>query len=282
MGGLRKDLRITFVCMLIVALSLAGIFPFSGFWSKDAILTATLQAGGLGADLLYVLGLATALATAFYSMRMIGLIFYGKKSENIEKIEHHEVDHGVHEAPRSMWIPYSILAGATIVIGVLAPFFLESKLGNLFSGYLSQWGINSPYTFDLSKDALSLGVGLSVALVGLLIGYLAYIRRSINLVSIVESNRLIQSFHTFFVHRWYINAFYYKLFVYPVQKGSLLIFNSFEKKVIDPINIGATNFGGSISDALKKIQTGVEEEYLLAFGIGIVMLVILLFAFGAI
>ena len=95
MGGLRKDLRITFVCMLIVALSLAGIFPLSGFWSKDAILTATIQAGGLGADLLYILGLATALATAFYSMRMIGLIFYGKKSENIEKIEHHVGEHGV-------------------------------------------------------------------------------------------------------------------------------------------------------------------------------------------
>ena len=180
-----------------------------------------------------------------------------------------------------MWIPYSILAGATVVIGVLAPFFFEPKLGNLFSGYLSQWNINSPYTFDLSKDALSLGIGLSVALAGLLIGYLAYIRRSISPAAIIESSGLIQAFHNFFVHRWYINAFYYKVFVYPVEKGSVFIFNSFEKKVIDPINIGATDFGGSISDALKKIQTGVEEEYLLAFGMGIVMLVILLFAFGA-
>ena len=108
MGGLRKNLRITFVSMLIVALSLAGIFPLSGFWSKDAILSAATKAGDIGLAL-YVLGVVTALMTAFYSVRMIGLIFYGDKSPNLQKLES-EHEHGLHEAPATMWMPYSILA----------------------------------------------------------------------------------------------------------------------------------------------------------------------------
>ncbi|MGI0078696.1 MAG: NADH-quinone oxidoreductase subunit 5 family protein, partial [Nitrososphaerales archaeon] len=73
MGGLRKHMKITFVSMLIVALSLAGLPPFSGFWSKDSILGASLQAGGISI-IFYVIGTVTALMTAFYSIRLIGLI----------------------------------------------------------------------------------------------------------------------------------------------------------------------------------------------------------------
>ncbi|MHB8566751.1 MAG: NADH-quinone oxidoreductase subunit 5 family protein [Nitrososphaerales archaeon] len=276
MGGLRKDLKITFAAMLIVALSLAGIFPFSGFWSKDTILTAASQAGPAGL-VLYVLGLATALATAFYSMKIIGLIFFGKKSENLVKVEEH---HKLTEAPASMWIPFSIMAGATLVIGLAAPFFFESSLGALFSGYLAQFGINSPFTLSFAGDIIPLATSLSISVIGLVLGYLAYIRRSINPAKIVASNPIVKSIHSFFVHRWYINAVYYKVFVYPVAKSSNWLYENFEQKVIAPVNYGATDLGGSISDALRKLQTGVEEEYALAFGIGIALLVILLLLFG--
>ena len=123
MGGLGKDLRITFIAMLIVALSLAGIVPLSGFWSKEAILGAAEQAGGVGIGL-WILGLVTALMTAFYSMRMIGLIFYGDKSANLQKVEAEHSGHGIHEAPYSMMIPYLILGGRTVAVGLLAPVYL--------------------------------------------------------------------------------------------------------------------------------------------------------------
>jgi len=282
MGGLRRDLKITFISMFIVALSLAGIFPLSGFWSKDAILSATSQAGGPVATLLYLLGLATALATAFYSMRMIGLIFFGEKSQNMTKIESHEGHHAVHESPPSMWISYTVLAGATVVIGLLAPFFFEPRLGSLFSSYLSQFGISSAYSLNFGKDLVPIGSSLGLAVLGVVVGYLAYVRKSINPESIIESSVVLRYFYTFFEHRWYINAFYYKVFVYPVEKGANVIFKSFEQKVIEPINIGATDLGGSISDGLRKLQSGIEEEYALAFGIGIAMLVLLLVFFGQI
>ncbi|MCL5067485.1 MAG: hypothetical protein M1368_03925, partial [Thaumarchaeota archaeon] len=77
-------------------------------------------------------------------------------------------------------------------------------------------------------------------------------------------------------------AIYYKVFVFPIRWGSAKLYNSFEKKVIEPINIGATDVGRSVSDAFQRLETGVEEEYVLAFGIGLVLLIVLLVIFGQI
>jgi NADH-quinone oxidoreductase subunit L len=286
MGGLRKDLKITFISMLIVALSLAGIFPLSGFWSKEAILSAATQAGALGIGL-YVLGLVTALMTAFYSMRMIGLIFYGDKSENLLKLEEEGENEGGHhlikEAPFSMSIPFMILAGATVAVGIAAPIFLQEKLGTLFAAYLNAlpyFGLAVTYSVNYLADIVPLSIGLAVSVIGVLIGYVAYIRRSVHPEAVVESSPITYSFYNFFSHRWYINAIYYKVFVYPVKSGSVWLFNNFERKIIEPVNIGATDIGGDISDAMQKLESGIEEEYVLAFGIGIAMLIFLLVIFG--
>ena len=279
MGGLRKHMKITFISMLIVALSLAGLPPLSGFWSKDSILGASLAAGGVS-TIFYVVGTVTALMTAFYSIRMIGLIFSGSKSGNVQKIE--AEGHHLHEAPAVMWVPYAVLAAATVGVGVLAPVFIQQGLGSLFSGYLANWGINSPYSFNLLADAGPLAIGAGVSVVGILIAYFTYIKQSINPKEIVGTKGVVYSFYRFFQHRWYINAIYYWVFVYSLQRGSQWLFRSFEQRVIEPINIGAPDVGGGLSDALKKIETGIEEEYVLAFGIGIVMLVVLLLLFGVV
>jgi NADH-quinone oxidoreductase subunit L len=313
MGGLWKNLKITFASMLIVGLSLAAIPPLSGFWSKDSILAAANQAGG-AAYLLYGLGLVTSLITAFYTFRMLGLIFWGPKSANIQKIERtgqvqsspgvngreqeeasapeakqagkeegaEESHKGLHESPPSMWVPYSILAAVTVVIGVAAPFFLEKDLGTLFSSYLSNWNINSPYSINYASDIVPISISVVLVLLGSFLGYLGYIRRSINPAYIVEHNVLFYQVHKFFYHRWYINSFYYRVFVYPIQTGSRWLFGKFEEKVIDPINVEAPDFGGGVSSLLKKIQTGIEEEYIFAFGLGIALLIIVLAYFGQI
>ena len=277
MGGLRSNLRITFISMLLVALSLAGVIPLSGFWSKEAILGAASQAGTAGL-VLYVVGLVTALMTAFYSMKMIGLIFFGEKSPKIVRVEAEE--HSVHDPPLSMMIPIVVLAGATVVVGIMAPLFLQAKLGTLFSSYLAQFGMNSPYSFNILADMVPLLIGLVVALLGVAIGYLAYVRRSLNPVTIVGTSGFLYSFYSFFRHRWYINAIYYNVFVYPVMNGSQWLFHNFEQKIVEPINIGAVDLGGDVSEAFRKLETGIEEEYVLAFGIGIAMLVLLLVLFG--
>lgn len=282
MGGLRKDLRITFVSMLIVALSLAGIFPLSGFWSKEAILGAAENAGGAGIAL-WIVGLITALMTAFYSMRMIGLIFYGDKSANLQKIEDdHSGGHGIHEAPYSMMIPFVTLAAATVAVGIAAPLYLQGRLGGLFSAYLSQFSIASPYTLNYIADLPSLLIGLAVAILGVVIGYIAYFRRSISPAKIVGDQGFLHSGYLFLQHRWYINAIYYRAVVYPVMNGSMWLFHNFEQKVIEPINIGATDIGAIVSKGFRDLESGIEEEYVLGFGIGIALLIVLLALFGQI
>ena len=236
--------------MFIVALSLAGIFPLSGFWSKEAVLGAAEQAGGVGIGL-WILGLVTALMTAFYSMRIIGLIFYGEKSPNIQKIETEHPEHGIHEAPYSMMVPYIILAGATVIVGLLAPFYLQGEIRHLFSNYLSQFGLSSPYSANYLADIIPLLIGLGVSVLGVAVGYVAYFRRSISPVKIVGEKGFVYSFYTFFQHRWYFNAIYYKVFVYPVMNGSVWLFKNFEQKIIEPINIGAVDIGASVSDAFR-------------------------------
>lgn len=277
MGGLRKSLPITFVAMLVVALSLAGIIPFSGFWSKDAILSAAAHAGSVGIGL-YVLGVITALMTAFYSIRIIGLIFFGEKSANLQKVEEHT--HEIHEPPLSMMIPIVVLAGATLVVGLLAPFWFEPRLGSLFSSYLLQFDINSPYSLNLSGDAVPIGISLGLALLGAFVAYLAYIKKAVKPQAIVGTSGIVYSFYNFFAHRWYINAFYYRAFVYPIESGSNWLFRSFEEKIVQPINVGASELGGEVSENLRKIQSGIEEEYVLAFGLGIALIIILLVIFG--
>jgi NADH-quinone oxidoreductase subunit L len=218
--------------------------------------------------------------TAFYSMKMIGLIFFGEKSPNLERMESEHSDHHVTDAPLSMSIPIVALAGATVVVGILAPIFLQGRLGNLFSAYLSQFGMNSPYTLNYVGDLVPLAIGLVVAVLGVGIGYFAYVKRSINPVTIVGRQGIVYAFYTFFRHRWYINAIYYNVFVYPVMNGSTWIFKNFEQKIIEPINIGAVDLGGDVSEAFRKLETGIEEEYILAFGVGIAMLILLLVFFG--
>ena len=277
MGGLGRNMKITFVSMLIVALSLAGIFPLSGFWSKESILGAALQAGGISL-VFYGLGIVAALMTAFYSMRLIGLIFTGAKSKNVQDLE--QKGEHIHEAPLTMWIPYALLAAATVVLGIVAPLFLQQRLGSLFSNYLANFSITSPYSFSIPNDLIALSVGLVVAVLGVAIGYFAYVKRSINPAAIIASSPLTIGAYQFFRHRWYINAFYYKVFVYPIIEGSNWLFTNFEEKVIDPINMGAPEFGSDVSSLLRKIQTGIEEEYVFAFGVGIVMLIVLLLLFA--
>src|SRR5271157_4454887 len=115
MGGMRKSMKLTFAAFLIAVASLSGVPPFSGFWSKDAVLGVAWGAGQYG---LFAVGMLTAGLTAFYSFRMLGIVFFGKHSQRLESIE--ERGHHVHEPGPLMWVPYSILAAASVLIGVVA------------------------------------------------------------------------------------------------------------------------------------------------------------------
>src|SRR5437764_614316 len=116
MGGLAKAMRLASIAMIFAGLSLMGIPPFSGFWTKDAILSATFESSQY---ILYAIGLGTVLLTAFYTTRMLGITFAGKASKHLEEPQK-EGNHD-SEAGLTMLIPYLALAVASLALGVLYP-----------------------------------------------------------------------------------------------------------------------------------------------------------------
>src|SRR5919107_2699294 len=134
MGGLRKHMRKTYIFMLLASLSLAGAPLFtSGFWSKDAIFAAVLESGYSYAWPLFAIGVIVAIMTAFYTFRMIGMSFFGNESKHLKQIEHS--GHHLHEVSASLWVPFAILAVATISIGIVG-FVFEAEIHSLLGGYL--------------------------------------------------------------------------------------------------------------------------------------------------
>src|SRR5580698_6648602 len=113
MGGLSSKIRITFGTMFVATLAITGIPPFAGFVSKDGILWETWAHEGTAFHLLWGIGYATALMTAFYMFRLIYLTFFGRKRMS------HEVEHHLHESPKSMTVPLIILAVCSIFAGFL-------------------------------------------------------------------------------------------------------------------------------------------------------------------
>jgi NADH-quinone oxidoreductase subunit L len=113
MGDLHKRTPTTHVTMFIATLAIAGIFPFAGFFSKDAILWQTWTSEGKASLWLWLIGVITALMTSFYMFRLMFLTFHGHPRMS------HEVEHHIHESPKSMTVPLMILAFASIFGGWL-------------------------------------------------------------------------------------------------------------------------------------------------------------------
>src|SRR5215210_4373596 len=135
MGGLRKNMNKTFIFMLLSGLSLAGApLITSGFWSKDAIFAALLESNYEFSSYIFFIAVTVAVMTAFYTFRMVGLVFFGKSSQNVVNIENK--GHRIHEVNIVMWLPFAVLAVASIVIGIVG-FAFEGQLHHLFATYLS-------------------------------------------------------------------------------------------------------------------------------------------------
>jgi NADH-quinone oxidoreductase subunit L len=158
MGGLRGEMKITYIAMLVGGFSLAGLIPLSGFWSKDMILGAAFETGNY---LPLALMVVTAVLTAAYTLRMLNLVFWGQSRRG----EKH-----VHEAPWQMSIPLVLLAIGTVIswmsIGFLVRAYaafhdavtfqvLPLTLIEFIIETLSTWWI-----VGLSLLAFLLGIGL--------------------------------------------------------------------------------------------------------------------------
>lgn len=274
MGGLKKHMRKTYIAMMAAALSLAGApIITSGFWSKDAIFASLLESNYMFAPVLFWLAVITAVMTAFYTMRMVGMAMYGGKSQHLTELEHH--GHKLHEVGALMWIPFSILAGLTIAIGVVGPF-VEEQLHHMISVFLlNSYGIEShavisidPFAVAASVGAFGLGAGL---------GFIFYIVRKAN-PEVISSSIVTRGIYRFLENRWYVNSLYYWAFVWGPLVISRGVWRYFESIVIEGIN-PVFQFGMAWwSKVVRFMQTGVTQTYLYAFAVGILFLLLLLLA----
>jgi NADH-quinone oxidoreductase subunit L len=271
--------------MWAAGLALMGApFITTGFWSKDAIFAAVYESGNTWAIPIFVIAVLTAVITAFYTTRMIGMVFFGPKSKHIEKME--SEGHHLHEAPMSMWVPYGILAALTIGIGIIG-FSAEEGIHELFTEYLDHsFGIRT-VQHDVEDSGLpgvlsglnpiALGASIAAFVIGFGLGYIFYIRRWVDPVKFVNSNIFFYAIHKLLLNRWYLNALIYWCFVTAplwIVRG---VFRYFERMAIDlGMNLGlekATKWGAKV---VQGTQTGVAQSYLFVFGAGILFVVLIL------
>ena len=285
MGGLRKQMKKTYAFMWAAGLALMGApFITTGFWSKDAIFAAVYESGNTWALPLFVIAILTAVITAFYTTRMLGMVFFGKKSKHIEKMES-EGNH-IHEAPMVMWIPYGILAVLTIGIGIIG-LSAEEGIHELFTKYLeNSFGIYSVLPevdesmlpgFLSGLNPIALGSSLIAFSVGFGLGYIFYIGRWVDPVKFVNSNLFFYALHKVMLNRWYLNAIIYWVFVIAPLWLARGIWRYFERTAIDMgMNVGLERTVGWSAKMIQASQTGIAQSYLFVFGAGLLFIVLIL------
>jgi NADH-quinone oxidoreductase subunit L len=272
--------------MLLASLSLAGAPLFtSGFWSKDAIFAAVLDSGYAYSMPLFIMAVVVAVMTAFYTFRMVGMAFFGKKSKHLEDMESN--GHHVHEAGKSMLVPYAILAVASIAIGVVG-FVFEAQIESLFAAYLAEsFGIGEEEEglhiailpegdrtfFGLNPIAAAASVGAFA--VGGALGYLFYIARKAD-PQVISRNIVTRAIWKFLYNRWYLNtALYWGGVVGPLAVYRF-IWRYFESTIIDGMNPALQFSMSYMSRVVKGGQTGITQTYLFVFAVGIMIIVMLL------
>jgi NADH-quinone oxidoreductase subunit L len=242
MGGLRKWMPVTSTAFLIGALSLSGVPPFAGFFSKDNLLSQIY--GELGAHPLYwpffLCALATVFLTAYYIFRAWFLAFSGDKPRDPSIT-------AAHEGPWVMQVPLVVLSGLAAVAGFL--IFLPS-----FQGLLPGAGIPPSYgTTDLLFSAVSVGLGV----LGIGVAYLLW---GNGRVYQLPEGSPAASVRTVLLNRYYVKdaADYFGLkIVYGLARFADFV----DTYVIDGVIHGIERGFADLSDRMRRIQTGVVSDY---------------------
>ena len=263
-GGLKKYMPKTYVTFLIASLAIAGIPPLSGFFSKDEILWSSYADGNI---IYWLIGVVTALLTAFYMFRLVSLTFDGK-----ERFGH---DKHPHESPLVMTIPLIILAVLAAVGGFIGiPEIFSGEHGNQFDNWLEP--IFQPAQAKIAMFGVHSSLEEIVLMVVTLVGVIGsiYAARYIYIKNIKPAEKLSKRFngvYNLLLNKYYVDEIYDASVVTPIVKGSEIVLWKFaDVKIIDGLINGVANLIEKISGSIRKIQTGVAQFYALIMMLGIV------------
>ncbi|NQV07524.1 hypothetical protein HQ535_13325, partial [bacterium] len=295
MGGLKKYMPKTYWTFLIGSLALAGIFPLSGFWSKDEILTAIQydagHGGGTTATVVLVLAILGAFVTAFYMARTVWLTFHG---------EYKGSGHP-HESPNIMTYPLIGLAGLSVVAGLV-------NIPGVYTAFTNWVGGRLHLPLDHHAESINYtlaGLGLLMALGGIAAGTALFRKDA---ATQRERDRFrIPVLYPLLEHKYYVDDFYMYGIVNPVKGpiarvidwtntyvfdavingvgamalwASKYVYGGMDQRGIDLAINATAAAAGEAGTALSHTQTGKVQQYAAALFVGAVLLVIGILIFG--
>lgn len=267
MGGLLKKMPITAVTMGIATLAIAGIPPLAGFWSKDEILASVFARGGWWFSMLWIMGLVTALLTAFYMTRQWVLVFLGKP----------RWDEGVSplESPRVMTVPLIILAVLSVV-GGLVNTPLRLTLEHFLEPAFELVQLQAPPEGVL-MFALLAGLSVLAGLAGMGVAVLAY-RRPADRWSDFEGQ--FGPAWGLWENAYWVDDLYGKTIVAPGKKTAELAAFGFDVPVVDGAVNGVARVVSRVGDWARPLQTGYVRNYALLLLGGTIALIVWITASG--
>ena len=245
MGGLRRRMPVTFWTMVIAGLSLAGIFPLSGFWSKDAIIASAFAEHYY---VLFVVALLTVFLTAFYIFRAIFVAFTGEpRTEGAREAV---------EAPGIMTGPMVILAFFAVVSGLagtpLADYFAEIVSPSEFA---TEALALEPHEFNPPLAALS----VLVAVGGIALAYALYVPKPERAVALA---RRFSGLYSFLDKGWYFDDLYDRVFVRPAMAIGRAT-REFDRRALGGLITGVGRGAGGLGERLRPLQSGGAQNYAL-------------------
>ena len=265
MGGIYKLLPLTYVVMWVGSLSLAGIPFFAGFYSKDIILEAAWGAHSSIGNYAFLMGIAAAAMTAFYSWRLLFMTFHGVPRAGEDVMAH------VHESPKVITIPLIFLAIGAIFAGIL---FSSAMVGEA----TTFWGdsifvLHGHNALEAAHQA-PLGIKLLplvAALLGILLAWYFYIARIDMPARFAEAHGEL---HRFLLNKWYFDEIYDVFLVRPAKFIGYGLWRAGDGRVID--GLGPDGVAASVLNLARRattLQTGFVYHYAFAMLIGVAVFV---------
>jgi NADH-quinone oxidoreductase subunit L len=261
MGGLRKVMPWTYATFLIGSLSLAGIWPLAGFWSKDEILISAMG----NQPFLFVLVMITVFMTAFYIFRVVFMTFAGEyRGGSPEAHDAHP-----HESPPVMVAPMVVLAilavvgGLWNVTGHFSAFMGHGETKGFVEGFFGIFTHGLPW------------ISLMLAGSGILLAYAMY---SARWISPERIGAMFKPFYTLFFRKYWFDELYENVFVKTVLlKGLFAGFQVIDRDGVDGAVNGVANTAVATGRIIRRAQTGQLQLYGLIMGIGIVVIVLAIY-----
>jgi NADH-quinone oxidoreductase subunit L len=277
MGGLKRELPVTYWTFLVGALAIAGVPLLSGFFSKDEILFRTYASGH---RVLWLVAVVTSFLTAVYMFRLVFLAFHGPRRAAPDH-GHDDVQHGhthgaahLHDAPPSMAIPLAVLAIGAIVAGYVGvPHALgganriETFLEPSFGVHETTSGqVHDETSLELTLMAVSTAVGLT----GIGVAAFFFLRRRDRAEALA---RRLPGVHRLLLNKYGVDELYDRAIVQPIKRLSAgLLWRGVDAGLVDGAVNGVGAFVRGASGAMRRLQTGSVRAYAASLFFGVVVI----------